>query len=117
VKKFSIASLLVALVIAGVGMFSAGPASASSTEASAQRAGCVTRAEYRAVRKGWKQTAVHAKFGTVGKRFTIASSGGYVFEVRTYDVCGSQFSVVSIGYDKNPGGVLRLSNKTAVWVG
>ena len=48
---------------------------------------------------------------------SIASSGGYVFQVRAYDVCGSPYSVVSIGYDKNRGGLLRLSAKTAVWVG
>ena len=116
-KKFSIASLLVALVMTGLGMFSAGPASASSTEASAQRAGCVTRAEYRAVRKGWKQTAVHAKFGTVGKRFSYRL-------VRRLRVRGPHLRRMRVAVQRRldrvrqePRRRAAASNKTAVWVG
>jgi hypothetical protein len=106
-KQINIGTLVVSLMVATLALLGAAPAKA---------AGCVTKAEYNAVKKGWKQTSVHAKFGTAGKRVSIASSGGYVSEVRTYTAC-SRYSVVSVAYSKNPGGVLRLSAKSAVWVG
>jgi len=82
----------------------------------AQAAGCVSRAEFGAVKKGWPESKVHAKFGTAGKRLSIASSGGYAAEVRTYSGCGSPYNVVSVAYDRSPGDVFRLGAKSAVWV-
>jgi hypothetical protein len=78
--------------------------------------GCVTRAEYGKVRKGMTQGQVHATFGTAGKRSAKATSGGFVSEIRTYKTC-SAFSTVAVSYSANPGGPLRLSAKSAVWVG
>jgi hypothetical protein len=85
--------------------------------APAEAAGCVSKQEYRKVKRNWTKTRVHDKFGTSGHREAIAHSGGYVSEVRTYRGCGSQYNVVSVAFDKEPGDVLRLSAKSAVWVG
>jgi outer membrane protein assembly factor BamE (lipoprotein component of BamABCDE complex) len=87
---------------------------ASSSQASGTP-GCATHAEYKQLRKGMTHARVAHILGTSGKRESYAQSGGYAFEIRSYKAC-SQFSVVTIGFDKNPGGVLKLSNKTAVWV-
>jgi hypothetical protein len=87
---------------------------ASSSHASGTP-GCVTRAEYKLAHKGMTHAKVAHIFGTSGKRESYAQSGGYAFEIRSYKTC-SQFSVVTIGFDKNPGGLLRLSSKSAVWV-
>lgn len=79
--------------------------------------GCVTRTEYTKARKGMTQAAVHQTFGTAGKRMSRATSAGYVAEVRTYAVCGSQFSTIAISFSANPGRPLVLGAKSAVWVG
>jgi hypothetical protein len=78
--------------------------------------GCVTRAEYRSVHKGWTKARVTKTFGTAGHREAIARSAGYGSEVRSYKTC-STYSAVSVAFDKNPGGAWRLSAKSAVWVG
>lgn len=84
--------------------------------ASAATPGCVTKAEYQKVKKGTPKTKVAKTFGTAGKRISIASSGGFSSEIRSYKTC-SKYSVVSIAFDKVPGGVFKLSAKSAVWVG
>jgi hypothetical protein len=61
-------------------------------------------------------TRVHAKFGTSGHRESTASMGGYASTMRTYRVCHQQFSSIAISFDKKPGGVFRLSAKSALWV-
>jgi hypothetical protein len=62
-------------------------------------------------------TRVHRIFGTSGKRVSHASAGGYAAQVRTYRGCGSRYNVVSVLFDKNPGGNWRLDVKAAVWIG
>lgn len=84
--------------------------------AQADTPGCVTRAEYRSVSKGMTKPKVHGIFDTDGRRMSIASSGGYSSEVRTYKTC-SPYSSVAISWNKNPGGVWKLGAKSAVWVG
>lgn len=77
--------------------------------------GCVTKSEYKKVKKGMTQKKVTATFGTAGKREARATSGGYVSEIRSYRTC-DRYSAVAIAFEKKPGGVLRLSAKSAVWV-
>lgn len=101
-------ALVIALVIASMAMLPAAPASA---------AGCVSRSEYRSAKSNMTMTRVHRIFGTSGRRLSIASSGGYAAQIRTYRGCGSRYSVVSVLFDKNPGGSWRLDTKAAVWVG
>ena len=87
-----------------------------ATPAEADSPGCVTRAEYRQVHRGDTRDRVTRVFDTFGHREVHASSGGYQTEVRTYNAC-SQFSVVSIAFDKNGRRPWKLSAKSAVWVG
>jgi hypothetical protein len=89
---------------------------APTTAAHADTDGCVTKAEYRKVKKNMPKTRVHAIFDTAGKRESRATSGGYVAEVRSYRVCGSRYSAVAIAFDKEPRDVPRLAAKSAVWV-
>ena len=83
--------------------------------ASADTPGCVTRAEYRKVQKGDTKARVHRIFDTTGHRETIAHSGRYRTEIRSYDTC-SPYSAVSIAWDKTGTSPWRLSGKSAVWV-
>ena len=109
-KKFVLAATCAVTTLFGTTLLAAPAAQASGTP------GCVTRAEYRHVHKGMTKVKVHQKFGTAGKRMSRAASGGYVSEVRTYRVCHQRFSSIAISFSKNPGGVLRLDYKSAVWV-
>ena len=97
---------LAALVAAGA---------VSAAPAAADTAGCVTRAEYRAVHKGYSMTRVHRIFDTAGKRAAIATSGGYGSQIRSYRTC-SRFSAVSVSFFRRPGGIWRMDAKSAVWV-
>lgn len=73
--------------------------------------GCVTRAEYGAVKKGFTKARVANIFDVAGKRQAFATSGGFTSEIRSYKTC-QRFSAVSIAYDNG-----KLSAKSAVWVG
>jgi hypothetical protein len=86
------------------------------TAKAADTPGCVTRAEYRSVHAGDRMSRVHRIFDIRGRRMSIATSGGFASQIRSYKTC-SQFSSVAIAYDKEPGGVWRLAAKSAVWVG
>ena len=79
---------------------------------------CVTKGEFRQIHKGMKRTRVHAILDTAGRRDAIASSGGYVSEVRSYRVCRpfNRYSAVSLSFGKVPGGAMRLEAKSAVWM-
>ena len=88
------------------------PVSAATGNATS---GCVTKAEYKRVHKGATLAKVAQTFGTPGKRMSIATSGGYGAQVRNYPTC-SPYSAVAIAFDKNPGGLYRLSAKSALWV-
>src|SRR4051812_916295 len=82
--------------------------------AQADTPGCVTRAEYRAVHKGYTVRHVRNIFDTWGHRDAISTSGGYGSQIRSYHTC-SRYSAVSISFSKNPGGLYRLAAKSAVW--
>lgn len=90
-------------------------APASTVSAANRTPGCVTKSEYKKAKKGMTEKKIKQIFGTNGKREARASSGGYVSEIRSYRTC-SEFSVVVISFEKEPGGKLRLDAKDAVWV-
>jgi hypothetical protein len=97
-------------------VMAAGGAVATAPSASADTENCVTRSEYRRVDRGTPKSRVHRIFDIDGKRQAVARSGGYVSEIRSYRTC-SEYSAVSISYEKRPGGVFRLAGKSAIWVG
>ena len=101
---------LVAAALTTATLVVAPPAEAADTPT------CVTRAEYRAVSRGMTKARVHQIFDIAGHRDAISWAGGYGAEIRSYRPC-SRYSAVSIAYEKRPGGVWRLSAKSAVWSG
>lgn len=93
----------------------AAPESAAAPSAAAK--GCVTRAEYRKVKKGMPKAKVHKIFGTAGKRSTIAPlpNGGSV-EGRGYKVCGNPRGAVGVSFVKQRAGATpKLGAKSAAF--
>jgi len=105
-----LAALAIAPVLAATAVIASPPAAQADTR------GCVTKAEYKKVKKGMKIERVHRVFDTAGKKESRAASGGYVFMVRSYKVCNSRWSAVAVGFEKSPGTAMKLSAKNAVWV-
>jgi hypothetical protein len=105
----SVLLALPALGMAIIGSMLAVPSASADTE------GCVARAEYRKVGKGDTKAKVNRIFDTAGHRESIAHSGRYHSEIRSYNTCSS-FSAVSIAWDRTGSGPWRLSAKSAVWV-
>lgn len=82
----------------------------------AAKGGCVTKAEYKKVKKGMGIKKVHKIFGTSGKqsvRYDLPG-GGYVVG-RGYKVCTSKKGAVGVSYTVKPGKTPVLAEKTAVW--
>jgi hypothetical protein len=77
--------------------------------ASADTPRCVSKAEFRQVKKGMSKSRVAGIFDTAGKRDAISSGGGYTFEIRSYKSC-TRFGAVAIGFSNG-----KLDNKTAIW--
>lgn len=99
-----------------VGLFVVAGLTLPAAPAQADTPGCVTRKEYRSVKKGWTKARVDRRFDTSGNRVAIASSGGFKTSVWSYKTC-SRFSAVSVSYDKHGTSPWRLAAKSAVWVG
>src|SRR5262245_53834430 len=83
---------------------------------SADTHGCVTRSEFRAIHKDSSIARVHRIFDTDGRKIGGAKGGGFVSQVRSYRTCRPRSSVV-IQYDRSRGTILKLTAKSAVWVG
>lgn len=75
-----------------LGGLTAAPTLANSTP------GCVTSREFAKIRNGMSKSTVSKKFGTKGKRTTIARSGGYTIEIRSYRTC-TQYGTVAISFE------------------
>ena len=84
----------------------AAPESAAAPSAAAK--GCVTRAEYRKVKKGMPKAKVHKIFGTAGKLGSV--------EGRGYKVCGNPRGAVGISFVKQRAGATpKLGAKSAAF--
>jgi hypothetical protein len=77
---------------------------------------CVTMGEYDKVDVHQTRSSVHRVFGTSGHRTSIGHHGTRTDEVRTYDVCKSPDSTVTVSYRRGKTGPFRLVSKSAVWV-
>jgi hypothetical protein len=81
--------------------------SAVVSPAEAGTPGCVTKREFRAVKKGWHRDRVHNRFDASGR--IVSQGGGYV--TREYRSCTDpRWSYISISYDSQ-----RLDYKSAYW--
>jgi hypothetical protein len=74
-------------------------------------------AEYDKVESGQTRASVHRSFDTSGHRTSITHHGRCTDELRTYDVCHSPDSTVTVSYRKVAHGPLKVVSKTAVFVG
>ena len=77
---------------------------------------CVTLREYDRAHAPMMRTAVHRLFDTAGVRTSITQNGARTDEVRTYDVCKSPDSTVTVTYAKRGKHPFRFVSKTAVFV-
>ena len=77
---------------------------------------CVTMGEYDKVDVHQTRASVHRRFGTSGQRTSIAHNRTRTDEVRTYDVCHSPDSTVTVSYRKGKTGPFRVLSKSAVWL-
>jgi hypothetical protein len=102
-------------VLAVAALVVVGATVAAADASAADTPGCVTRGEYRSVHRGDSMSRVHRIFDTE-RRMSIATSGGYASQVRTYRTC-SRLSSVAASFSKRPGRAWRLDAKSAVWVG
>jgi hypothetical protein len=82
-----------------------------------QQDSCVTPAEYTKVKVHQTRTSVHKRFGTSGHRESISHSGQRTDEIRSYDVCDSPDSTVTVSYRKVGHAPFKVVSKTAVFVG
>jgi hypothetical protein len=108
-------SRILALAIASVAAAAAVlvPATAASANATPT---CVTRAEYRNVHKGMTLDRVKRITGVAGSRQVFSTSGRYSSQIRNFKTC-SQFSVVTMSFDKTGANPWHMTYKSAVWVG
>jgi hypothetical protein len=108
-RNVEVKKVLVGLAVLVVSAVAVAPAAADTP-------GCVTKTEYRSVKKGATLAKVKRVFDTAVRRVAIATSDGYGSQIRNYRACG-RFSAVSLSFSKVPGGVWRMDAKSAVWVG
>lgn len=89
---------------------------APAAHADAGSPGCVTKAEYRKVKKGMTPTQVKNRFGTNGKITSTFNFDGYRSLTREYKACGSKYGSVMVSFDADPRKPLRLSYKFGMWI-
>ena len=106
----SIAATMTAAAITFAPAISAAPAHAAD-----DTPGCVTKDEYRSIRKGWTITRVKKKFGTNGSQQAQASAGGFHTQVRSYTTC-TPYGSVAISFDKRGSGAWKVVSKAGVFV-
>ena len=82
-------------------------------DASADTPRCVSRKEYRAVKKGWTMPRVHDRFDVKGRRAFIMD-GYQSREYRACTVSSGVHGTVWVEYERS-GGTWRVTNKMAVW--
>lgn len=88
--------LVIALLIAAGLTLGTAPAAVADTP------GCVTKGEYKKVRKGMTVAKVHRIFDTKGKVTASGSSAGSRWQFREYDPCVGD-GWVDVDYDKEHG--------------
>ncbi|TYL45332.1 hypothetical protein FXB39_18540 [Nocardioides sp. BGMRC 2183] len=77
---------------------------------------CVSKPEYKKVKKGMPIKKVHKIFGTSGKQtVSYPAPGGGKIVGRAYKVCTSKKGAVGVSYVIKPGKEPVLGAKTAVW--
>lgn len=81
--------------------------------AQADTAGCVSKREFKNVKRGFTKKRVHRIFDTKGKQFSWFNVGGDTYESREYRACTVSFGIhgtVYMDYTNN-----RVDSKMAIW--
>lgn len=90
---------------------------ASSTAQTAQvqaAGGCVSKKEFRRVKKGMGVRKVARIFGTKGTQESVVKRNGRTIMARGYRGC-PEYSAVGVAFIKRSGGSYKLANKVATW--
>ena len=78
--------------------------------------GCISRAEYKKVKKGMTRPQVKRIVGTNGRsEGRIEASQDYIIEKRLYRVCTSRKGAAELGFVSVRGGKYKLTRKTVEW--
>jgi hypothetical protein len=101
-KAFAAAALAVALTVGAVPQADA-----------AGSPGCVSRTEFRSVKRGYTKQRVHRVFETTGRQESWYSFGGDRYESRRYKACTKSYGYHGTVYVDYKNGTLR--NKMAFW--
>jgi hypothetical protein len=78
--------------------------------ASADSPGCVTKAEYSKISRYDTTARAHRVFDTKG----VVRSQGYGMQVRTYDVCRSDYGMVTVTHERW-NGTFYVERRSAYW--
>ncbi|MEO9325285.1 hypothetical protein ABFT23_17460 [Nocardioides sp. C4-1] len=110
------AAVVLSLSLVGTGaVTSSGPASAAAPSDRAAGKGCVSKAEYRKIKKGMTIAKVKRITGTNGKQVSKTALPGGKFVVgRAYKVCTSKKGGVGIAFT-NQTGPYKVASKAAAW--
>ncbi|HZC51408.1 MAG TPA: hypothetical protein VE441_02780 [Mycobacterium sp.] len=93
------------------------PTAVSVAPAMADTPGCVTKAEFHSVAKGWSMTRVHNRFDTAGRQswFFGATAYSAAEQGREYRACHHPtYSIIEVDYKKKSG-TWRVTSKSAYW--
>ncbi|QIX25508.1 hypothetical protein ncot_02070 [Nocardioides sp. JQ2195] len=119
IQGLAAASLVIATT-GTVGLASSS-ASAATTAVSAPvasqvvaQAGCVSKKEFRKVKKGMTKAKVARIFGTKGTLAQRVKDGRRTIESRGYKGC-PKYSSVGVAFIKKGDGKYKLANKLASW--
>ncbi len=109
-------SKLVATSILTVGLVA--PLALAVAPAQADTPHCVSKSEFRAVKKGWTITRVANRFDVPGRQ-SYFDSGSPEYDIpayqsRDYRAC-SDYSAVWLSFEKDPGQKWRVTSKSAYW--
>ncbi|KRF20985.1 hypothetical protein ASG90_00785 [Nocardioides sp. Soil797] len=75
--------------------------------------GCVSKKEFKKIKKGMSQAKVARIFGTKGSKESVVKKKGKTIMARGYRGC-PQYSAVGVAFIKK-GGTFKMANKVATW--
>jgi hypothetical protein len=114
-RRSRLARAVVGLTLA-VGALVGTTALTSTGSADAAALPCVTKAEFRQIRKGMTPARVTNLTGVKGRVSSSFNFGGYRSLSKEYRACvGRPYSFVSVGYSADPGQPLKMNSKFAYW--
>jgi hypothetical protein len=113
-RRAAAATVLTAVATTGA-LVAPGTAHAAAPAERAASKGCVTKAEYRKIKKGMTVAKVKKVTGTNGKQVSKSPLGDGRFVVgRAYKACTGKRSGVGIAF-VGKDGVFKVESKSAVW--